>query len=67
MSSADHPPRYLPLGHPELLRCQRLTGPLEAVNNKIKLLQRMAFDFRDHEFFKLRIMGFHEAKYTLTG
>ena len=31
------------------------TGPLEGTNNKIKTLQRQAYGFRDHEFFKLKI------------
>ena len=43
------------------------TGPLEATNNKIKLLQRQAYGFRDHEFFKLKILGLHETKRALVG
>lgn len=43
------------------------SGPLEGVNNKIKTLKRQAYGYRDVEFFKLRIMGIHEAKYSLTG
>jgi transposase len=43
------------------------TGPLEGTNNKIKLLQRQAYGFRDHEFFKLKILGLHETKYALVG
>ena len=31
------------------------TGPLEAVNNKIRLMNRQAFGYRDHEFFKLKL------------
>jgi transposase len=42
------------------------SGPLEGLNNKVKTLNRQAYGFRDMEFFKLRIMGIHEAKYTLT-
>lgn len=33
-------------------------------NNQIKTLKRQARGFRDTEFFKLRIMGNHEAKYS---
>jgi transposase len=41
------------------------SGPLEGTNNKIKTMKRMAYGFRDMEFFKLKIMAIHEAKYAL--
>jgi transposase len=37
------------------------SGPIEGTNNKIKTLKRQAYGYRDTEFFKLRIMGIHEA------
>ena len=43
------------------------SGPLEGTNNKIKTMKRMAYGFRDMEFFKLKIMALHETKYALTG
>jgi transposase len=43
------------------------TGPLEGTNNKITRLKRQAYGFRDLEFFKLKIMEIHEAKYALAG
>ena len=43
------------------------TGPLEGTNNKIQLMKRQAYGYRDHEFFKLKIMGAHETKYALVG
>jgi transposase len=43
------------------------TGPLEGTNNKIRALQRQAYGFRDLEFFKLKLMALHEAKYALVG
>lgn len=43
------------------------TGPLEGTNNKIKTLQRQAYGFRDHEFFKLKIFALHETRYALVG
>jgi transposase len=43
------------------------TGPLEGTNNKIKTMKRQAYGFRDHEFFKLKILAIHEAKYALVG
>jgi transposase len=42
-------------------------GPLEGTNNKIKTMQRQAYGFRDMQFFKLRIMAIHEARYVLVG
>jgi len=43
------------------------SGPLEGTNNKIKTMKRMAYGFRDMEFFKLKIMALHETKYALVG
>ena len=43
------------------------TGPLEGTNNKIKTMKRQAYGFRDHEFFKLKILGIHESKHALVG
>ena len=43
------------------------SAPLEGTNNKIKTMKRMAYGFRDIEFFKLKIMAIHEAKYALVG
>ena len=43
------------------------TGPLEGLNNKIKTLKRQAYGFRDLEFFKLKIMALHQARYALIG
>lgn len=43
------------------------TGPLEGTNNKIKTMQRQAYGYRDQEFFHLKILACHEAKYALVG
>ena len=43
------------------------SGRMEGANNKIKVLKRRAYGYRDMEFFKLRILAIHEAKYALTG
>jgi transposase len=43
------------------------TGPLEATNNKIQLMKRKAYGYRDHGFFKLKILGAHETRYELVG
>jgi transposase len=43
------------------------SGPMEGTNNKIKTMKRQAYGFRDHEFFKLKILSIHETKYALVG
>lgn len=43
------------------------TGPLEAVNNKIKFLNRQAFGYRNQEFFRLKLFALHNARYALIG
>ena len=43
------------------------SAPLEGTNNKIKTMKRMAYGFRDMEFFKLKSMAIHETKYALVG
>jgi transposase len=43
------------------------TGPLEGTNNKIKTMQRQAYGFRDHAFFKLKIYALHKTRYALVG
>jgi transposase len=43
------------------------TGPLEGTNTKIQLMKRQAYSYRDHEFFKLKILGAHETRYALVG
>jgi transposase len=41
------------------------TGPLEGFNNKIKVMKRMAYGYRDMEYFKLKIMALHRTRYAL--
>lgn len=43
------------------------TGPLEGTNNKIKLMQRRAYGYRDLELFKLRILSLHITRLELVG
>ena len=43
------------------------TGPLEGTNTKIQAMKRQAYGFRDHQFFKLKILGIHETKHALVG
>ena len=41
------------------------TGPLEGFNNKIKVLKRKAYGYRDFEFFILKIYALHSTRYAL--
>ncbi len=43
------------------------TGPLEGLNNKIKVLKRQAYGFRDMAFFKLRLYFLHETPLMMPG
>jgi len=43
------------------------TGPLEGTNHKIKTLNRMAYGYRDQEFFRLKLLALHVSKYALVG
>lgn len=43
------------------------SGPLEGVNNKIKVLKRKAYGYRDDEFFRLKLLGLHEARHEFIG
>jgi transposase len=42
------------------------TGPLEGFNNKIKVLKRKAYGFKDAEYFGLKIydLHLHRKKYV---
>jgi transposase len=48
-------------------QCPITTAALEGTNNKIRTMQRQAYGFRDHEFFKLKIYALHETTYALVG
>jgi transposase len=43
------------------------TGPLEGTNNKIRVLNRQAYGFRDLAFLKLKILALHQSKHALVG
>ena len=43
------------------------TARLEGTNNKIKVLKRQAYGFRDMEFFKLRLYFLHERSIQMPG
>jgi len=37
------------------VRWPMYTGQLEGINNRIKVMKRMAYDYRDSEYFVLKI------------
>jgi len=43
------------------------SGPLEGINNKIGALQRMAYGYRDPEYFVDKLYALHIAKFALIG
>ncbi|MEI6037747.1 MAG: ISL3 family transposase [Aestuariivirga sp.] len=43
------------------------TGPLEGINNKIGALQRMAYGYRDIQYFTHKLYALHLAKFALIG
>jgi transposase len=55
-----------PQGHSRLLRLPNFNWPF-GTNTKIQAMKRQAYGFRDHEFFKLKILAIHQAKYALVG
>jgi len=42
-------------------------GKAEGINNKIKVLKRQAYGFRDQEYFKLKLYSLHKKEYELVG
>lgn len=44
--------------------CHISTGKVEGINNKIKVMKRNAYGFRDERYFKLRLYALHECRIT---
>ena len=45
--------------------CRFSTAKVEGINNKIKVLKRSAYGFRDDKYFKLRLFALHESNIHL--
>jgi len=43
------------------------SGKLEGINNKIKTLTKRSYGFHDENFFILKLLSLHHAKYKLLG
>ena len=44
--------------------CHISTGKVEGMNNKIKVMKRNAYGFRDERYFKLRLYALHDCRIT---
>jgi len=40
------------------------TGKVEGINNKIKVMKRVAYDFRGEKYFHLRLYVLHDCRIT---
>ena len=44
--------------------CRISTGKVEGINNKIKVMKRTAYGFRDEKYFRLRLFALHDCRIT---
>ena len=44
--------------------CHLSTGKVEGINNKIKVMKRNAYGFRDNKYFTLRLYALHDCRIT---
>ena len=44
--------------------CHISTGKVEGINNKIKVMKRNAYGFRDERYFELRLFALHDCRIT---
>lgn len=44
--------------------CRISTGKVEGINNKIKVMKRTAYGFRDERYFRLRLYALHDCRIT---
>ena len=45
-------------------KCRTSNAKVEGINNKIKVLKRNAYGYRDIDYFKLRLFNLHNDKIT---
>ena len=45
--------------------CPISTGKVEGINNKIKVMKRGGYGFRDERYFELRLYALHDCRITL--
>jgi len=51
-------------GIPAWYDCPISTGKVEGINNKIKVMKRVAYCFRDERYFQLRLYALHDCRIT---
>ena len=51
-------------GIPAWCDCPISTGKVEGINNKIKVMKRVAYGFRDERSFQLRLYALHDCRIT---
>ena len=44
--------------------CHISTGKVEGINNKIKVMKRTSYGFRDERYFELRLYALHDCRIT---
>ncbi|EFA44114.1 hypothetical protein HMPREF0645_1473 [Hallella bergensis DSM 17361] len=44
--------------------CHISTGKVEGINNKIKVMKRNAYGFRDERYFTLKLYALHHCRIT---
>ena len=44
--------------------CPISTGKVAGINNKIKVMKRVAYDFRGEKYFPLRLYALHDCRIT---
>ena len=44
--------------------CPISTGKVEAINNKIKVMKRVAYGFKDKRYSELRLYTLHDCRTT---
>lgn len=47
-----------------LYYCSISTGKVERINNKMKVMKRVAYDFRGEKYFHLRLYALHDCRIT---
>ena len=51
-------------GIPAWYDCSISTGKVEGINNKIKMMKRVAYGFSDERYFRLRLYVLHDCRIT---
>ena len=51
-------------GIPAWYDCSISTGKVEGINNKIKMMKRVAYGFSDERYFQLRLYVLHDCRIT---